>query len=133
MVSVKTLKFLYREKLIILKKLMFTFFLSISFFVNGVSFAHDNFDENDLELIEHVIPALVTKIQITSPLTVGQLDFSKASDIVSNSLVSVPAKMIDTILVKMIMMIMMIVKMIVKILMMKSQCYLHPRDIADGS
>ena len=59
MVSVKALKFLFREKLIILKELIFPLFLSISFFVNGVSFAHDNLDEKDLENIEKIIETWV--------------------------------------------------------------------------
>ena len=59
MVSIKALKFLFREKLIILKELIFALFLSISFFVNGVSFAHDSFDEKDLESLEEIIETWV--------------------------------------------------------------------------
>ena len=59
MVSVKVLKFLLREKLIILKELIFALFLSISFFVNGLCFAHDNFDKKDIEGLEKIIETWV--------------------------------------------------------------------------
>ena len=59
MVSVKALKFLFPEKLTMLKELRLIFLLLVSFFVNGVSFAHDNSDEKDIEGLEKIIETWV--------------------------------------------------------------------------
>ena len=59
MVSIKALKFLFQEKVIILKELLFSLLIVIGFFVNEVSFAHDNFDEKDIDGLEKIIETWV--------------------------------------------------------------------------
>jgi hypothetical protein len=58
-VSIKALKFLFREKIMILRELLFSLLIIIGFFINGVSFAHDNFDKNDIDNFEKIIEVWV--------------------------------------------------------------------------
>jgi len=53
-VSIKVLKFLFREK-VILREFLFSLLIAFGFFLNGVSFAHESFDEKDLNNLEKII------------------------------------------------------------------------------
>ncbi len=55
MVSVKALKFLFREKIKFTREFLFSIFILISFFVNLASYAHDIFDENAISSLEKII------------------------------------------------------------------------------
>ena len=55
MVSVKALKFLFRERIKFTREFLFSIFISISFFVNLASYAHDIFDENAISSLEKII------------------------------------------------------------------------------
>jgi len=54
-VSVKALKFLFREKIKFTREFLFSIFILISFFVNLASYAHDIFDENAISSLEKII------------------------------------------------------------------------------
>ena len=55
MVSVKALKFLFRERIKFTREFLFSIFILISFFVNLASYAHDIFDENAISSLEKII------------------------------------------------------------------------------
>ena len=59
MVSVKALKLLFREKINIMREFVFYFFITIILIVNVDSFAHDNFDEKDINSLEEIIETWV--------------------------------------------------------------------------
>ncbi len=58
MVSIKALK-IFQTKPIFLKELMFSILIIIGFFINSISFAHDNFDEKELKILEKIIETWV--------------------------------------------------------------------------
>ena len=55
MVSVKALKILFRKRVKIIREFLFSIFISISFFVNVASYAHDTFDEKAISNLEKII------------------------------------------------------------------------------